>query len=199
MSTYLLLRNNKESGPHTLQALLTMGLRPYDLVWVEGRSAAWRYPSEVEELKPYAQAVEEQPFDRFYKKEVSQAGDSPVKSLADIPVQKPLVNADTGQNEKYMPAPASKAAAPAVRKSVFVTMPGKAAATSRPAPAPKPVTPPPPVLQEREAEPVETEIKYSQSLDDIKDMYVQTLQDRKKKLVRRSQWRGYLRTAAVIT
>jgi len=64
MSTYLLLRNNKESGPHTLQALLTMGLRPYDLVWVEGRSAAWRYPSEVEELKPYAQAVEEQPFDR---------------------------------------------------------------------------------------------------------------------------------------
>lgn len=198
MSTYLLLRNNKESGPHTLQALLTMGLRPYDLVWVEGRSAAWRYPSEVEELKPYAQAVEEQPFDRFYKKEVSQTGDSTGKSLADIPVQKPLVKADTDQNEKYMPAPTSKVAAPAARKSVFVTMPGKAAATSRPAPAPKPFTPAP-VVQEREAEPVEAEIKYSQSLDDIKDMYVQTLQDRKKKLVRRSQWRGYLRTAAVIT
>lgn len=192
MSTYLLLRNNQESGPHTLQALLTMGLRPYDLVWVEGRSAAWRYPSEVEELKPYAQAAEEQPFDRFYKKEVSQTGDSPGKSLAELPVQKPLADINTDQNEKYMPPPAGKAVPPAARKSVFVTMPGKSAAASRPAP-------PPPVVKEREAEPVETEIKYSQSLDDIKDMYVQTLQDRRKKLVRRSQWRSYLRMAAVIT
>lgn len=213
MSTYLLLRNNKESGPHTLQALLTMGLRPYDLVWVEGRSAAWRYPSEVEELKPHAQAVEEQPFDRFYK-----------KSLVGVNTSSPLVGVNTDQyvhtdqqvdqnenneklpapvdvhsdqHQKYMPPPASKSTPPAARKSVFVTMPGKAAATSRPAPVPRSVTPPP-AVQECEAEPVEAEIKYSQSLDDIKDMYVQTLQDRKKKLVRRSQWRSYLRTAAVI-
>lgn len=207
MSTYLLLRNNKESGPHTLQALLTMGLRPYDLVWVEGRSAAWRYPSEVEELKPYAQAVEEQPFDRFYKKSLvgvhtssSLVGvhtDQQVDQNENNEKSKRLVDVYTDQHQKYMPPPASKAADPAVRKSVFVTMPGKAAATSRPAPAPRPVTPPP-VMQVREAEPVEAEIKYSQSLDDIKDMYVQTLQDRKKKLVRRSQWRSYLRTAAVI-
>ena len=68
MTTYLLIRSNKESGPYTLNDLLQLGLKPYDLIWVEGRSAAWRYPSEVDELKEYAPIVEEQPFDRFYKK-----------------------------------------------------------------------------------------------------------------------------------
>ena len=50
MDTYLLLRSNKQSGPYSLQQLVNFGLKPYDLVWVEGRSAAWRYPSEVEDL-----------------------------------------------------------------------------------------------------------------------------------------------------
>ena len=63
-----MLRSNKQSGPYTLQQLVTTGLKPYDLVWVEGKSAAWRYPSEVENLKEYAPSTEEQPFDRFYKK-----------------------------------------------------------------------------------------------------------------------------------
>lgn len=47
------------------------GLKPYDLVWVKDRSAAWRYPSEIPELQAYAPVVEEQPYDRFYKKQVS--------------------------------------------------------------------------------------------------------------------------------
>ncbi|HEY0432449.1 MAG TPA: hypothetical protein VGC95_01175 [Chitinophagaceae bacterium] len=68
MPSYRLLRSNKETGPYTLPEILTLGLKPYDLIWVEGRSAAWRYPSEVTELKAYAPVVEEQPFDRFYKK-----------------------------------------------------------------------------------------------------------------------------------
>jgi hypothetical protein len=68
MTMYLLLRNNKQSGPYSLDELKTMGLKAYDLVWLEGRSAAWRYPSELPELSAFAPAVEEQPFDRFYKK-----------------------------------------------------------------------------------------------------------------------------------
>ena len=68
MNTYLLLRSNKQSGPYSLQQLVSLGLKPYDLVWLEGKSAAWRYPSEVEGLKDYAPATEEQPYDRFYKK-----------------------------------------------------------------------------------------------------------------------------------
>src|SRR5579872_3567952 len=76
MTMYLLLRNNKQSGPFTLDELKNMGLKAYDLVWLEGKSAAWRYPSELEELSAFAPPVEEQPFDRFYKRP-SPAGASP--------------------------------------------------------------------------------------------------------------------------
>jgi hypothetical protein len=68
MNKYLLLRDNKQSGPYTVPEIIENGIKPYDLVWLEGKSAAWRYPSEIEELKPHAPVVEEQPFDRFYKK-----------------------------------------------------------------------------------------------------------------------------------
>ncbi|MES1160573.1 MAG: hypothetical protein ABUM51_07440 [Bacteroidota bacterium] len=68
MTKYLLLRDNKESGPYTFDDLKAKGLKAYDLVWIEGKSAAWRYPSEVEELRSFAPIIEEQPFDRFYKK-----------------------------------------------------------------------------------------------------------------------------------
>ncbi|HEY4291169.1 MAG TPA: hypothetical protein VGN00_28910 [Puia sp.] len=76
MMMYLLLRNNKQSGPYSLDDLKTMGLKAYDLVWVEGKSAAWRYPCEINELSAFAPAVEEQPFDRFFKKA------SPVKAAS---------------------------------------------------------------------------------------------------------------------
>ncbi|MBI1782525.1 MAG: DUF4339 domain-containing protein, partial [Sphingobacteriales bacterium] len=72
MATYILLRNNKEEGPYSLNDLISKGLKAYDLVWIEGRSAGWRYPSEIEELKAYAPVVEEQPYDRFYKKSSEQ-------------------------------------------------------------------------------------------------------------------------------
>ena len=69
---YLLLRSNKQSGPYSVQELIAQGLKPYDLIWAEGKSAAWRYPSEIEELKEFAPVVEEQPYDRFYKKQESE-------------------------------------------------------------------------------------------------------------------------------
>src|SRR5436190_12705109 len=68
MKQYRLLRNNKESGPYSAEELIQSGFKPYDLIWIEGKSAAWRYPGEMQEFKTYAPAVEEQPFDRFYKK-----------------------------------------------------------------------------------------------------------------------------------
>ena len=83
MDTYLLLRSNKQSGPYSMQQLVNLGLKPYDLVWVEGRSAAWRYPSEVEGLKAYAPATEEQPYDRFYKK----TEEKPQEKVISKPVQ----------------------------------------------------------------------------------------------------------------
>ncbi len=64
MKTYLLLRNNKQTGPHTLDELLSMVLRSQDLIWIEGHSASWRYPAELDEFKGYVAApVLEAPLD----------------------------------------------------------------------------------------------------------------------------------------
>src|SRR5688572_25753828 len=48
---YLLLRNNKQTGPFTREELLQLGLKKHDLLWVEGKSAGWRNPEEIAELK----------------------------------------------------------------------------------------------------------------------------------------------------
>ena len=79
MNKYLLLRDNKQSGPYSVEELSAHGLKPYDLVWLEGKSAAWRYPSEIAELKPFAPVVEEQPFDRFYRKPENKTIESAAK------------------------------------------------------------------------------------------------------------------------
>jgi len=45
---YLLLRNNQQTGPFTIDELLQQQLQPSDMIWVEGKSAAWTYLSELE-------------------------------------------------------------------------------------------------------------------------------------------------------
>lgn len=50
---YLLLRNNYQTGPYTIDELLQQKLKPSDLVWVEGASKAWTYPAELPQLKDY--------------------------------------------------------------------------------------------------------------------------------------------------
>jgi hypothetical protein len=51
MKKYLLLRNNQESGPHSIEQLASVGLFPLDLIWIEDESTAWKHPDEIEELK----------------------------------------------------------------------------------------------------------------------------------------------------
>jgi hypothetical protein len=68
MSSYLLLRNNKESGPFTIDEIKGMSLKAFDLIWVVGKSAAWRYPGEISDLKSFAPPVPEQFTDYFRKK-----------------------------------------------------------------------------------------------------------------------------------
>lgn len=48
---YLLLRNNNQLGPFTIEELLEQELLPSDLVWIEGKSLAWSYASELNLLK----------------------------------------------------------------------------------------------------------------------------------------------------
>jgi hypothetical protein len=172
MTTYLLLRNNKESGPFVLNELRQFGLKPYDLVWVNGKSAAWRYPGEIEELKEFAPMVEEQPYDRFFKKP------SEAKKEEVVEVKQ--------QQETVVPQPAAISSSYVPKKSVFVTLPGQKSFIPRPQ-TPEPETKkyePIPIEQTISIteNPVAAEIKYSQPLDEIKEMYVKTLQERKQKI-----------------
>ena len=48
---YRIFRNNKEMGPFGLEELEHLSLSPSDLIWVDGQSAGWRYPSEITTLK----------------------------------------------------------------------------------------------------------------------------------------------------
>jgi len=117
MTKYLLLRDNKQTGPYDLDELRTKGLKAYDLVWIDGKSAAWRYPSEVEELKPFAPVVEEQPFDRFYKKTPQE--NTPAKESiypSSIVVTGAVVSPDPssipGKRIIYVTLPAKKGGSP---------------------------------------------------------------------------------------
>ena len=228
MASYLLLRNNKHSGPYTLEALIQLGLKPYDLVWVEGKSAAWRYPSEVEDLKFYAPVVEEQPYDRFYKKPSETKIEAEKKQVV---AQEPKV---VPQEVNYIIPEEVKqsikiAEIKTTRKQVFVSLPANTGHTFikrpeqvtasvdstsvnelyngngaiNPVKKAEQTTGSPTyselvneynnyqprdkrIVVEDEEMPLQNkqagvETKYAQSLDDIKDIYVQTLAERKRK------------------
>jgi hypothetical protein len=113
MNKYLLLRDNKQTGPYTAQELSEKGLKPYDLVWLEGRSAAWRYPGELDELKSFAPGVEEQPYDRFYKKQDGGQSTEQAVTVNAVEESQPV----SKQVEKSS-------------KHIYVTMPGGARATA---------------------------------------------------------------------
>lgn len=135
---YLLLRNNKQTGPYSLEELKTMGLKAYDLVWIEGKSAAWRYPCEIDELSAFAPAVEEQPFDRFYKKTTSpvkaNANSSavvaePVRSIAE-----PVRSLETPiTSPPSTPVYGGEPSTIAGKRIIYVTMPAGKGPVSTPA------------------------------------------------------------------
>lgn len=98
MKQYRLLRDNKETGPYAAEELIQSGLKKYDLVWVEGKSAAWRYPCEIDAFKPYLPAVDEQPFDRFYKK--SSTGITQQTQSTITNTEAPFITQPTVKKEK---------------------------------------------------------------------------------------------------
>lgn len=58
---YVLLRNDKQTGPYSLQELIQFNLKPYDLIWIEGKSAGWYYPQEIGALQPYLRFLPQKP------------------------------------------------------------------------------------------------------------------------------------------
>jgi hypothetical protein len=65
---YLLLRNNQQTGPFTIGELLQQQLIPSDMVWIEGKSSAWTYLTELE-LSPFVHHDEVPKQDDHVKKE----------------------------------------------------------------------------------------------------------------------------------
>jgi hypothetical protein len=130
--TYLLLRDNKQSGPYSFEDLKTKGLKAYDLVWVEGRSAAWRYPSEIDELSAFAPAVEEQPFDRFYKKPAAVSGESVRSSVGSAVgsavASQPAAAVSSGGTLTSQPFYSEDQSPTTRKRTIYVTMPGGTAA-----------------------------------------------------------------------
>jgi hypothetical protein len=112
MNKYLLLRDNKQSGPYSVDELEKLGLKPYDLVWLDGRSAAWRYPSEIDELRHFAPAGEEQPYDRFYKKKTTQQATAAQQTTSNVTQQ------ETTQTEVTVVVPQH-----ITPKKIYVTLP----------------------------------------------------------------------------
>ncbi len=126
MSKYLLLRSNKQTGPYTLDEMKDMGLKAYDLVWIDGKSAAWRYPGEIEELKPFSPPVEEQPFDRFFKR----------PTQINQPLFPNTQSQTTVREERATELPKAKPEmAPTESRSVFASLPAEKAAVAEARPA----------------------------------------------------------------
>ena len=220
MKPYRLLRNNKESGPYSAEELIRMGLKAYDLVWEDGKSASWRYPCEISALKPYAPEVEEQPFDRFYKKpssvetqkkEIPSSAD--INAIPDVSVkpQKPRIRikADSRIIEVTPPLPKlKKENAPQREVSTPTQKEAPAKEIIRPSISPAQNNPDWKDMwlnweEEKKAVKAakhinvqstlnsinrvqstvndnELETKFSQSLDDIKERYVETVLKQKK-------------------
>lgn len=187
MPSYLLLRDNKQTGPYSLDDLVALGLKAYDLIWVEGKSAAWRYPGEIAELKEFAPSVEEQPYDRFFKKPAEKKEELPVKQIT----------RQVHPSQKKM-EPKQE---PVIKKQVYVSMPENVTAGQQDyskqyqSYLPKETQP---VKKEsyspisiNEAEETRLETKYSQSLDEIKEMYVNTLVQRKTRNRRKELAKKY--------
>ena len=101
--SYLLLRNNEQTGPYTLEQLLQLNLKPFDLVWEEGRSAAWRYPGEIDSLKIYMTPVESTPETHnapSKKVFVSMPGKRPVQQVAPATSEEPPTDTDAFIRQK---------------------------------------------------------------------------------------------------
>jgi hypothetical protein len=175
-----------------------MGLKPYDLVWIEGRSAAWRYPSEIAELKNFAPIVEEQPYDRFFKKSTETHSveeiftekiniDKEKKSFQQEQKKKeiiaePVKKIQPRPQEYFRDYQPKEEFHPQPSRQVFVSLPktNKRVETKNEVQKLEASYSSYPVYSNPEPEPV-LERKYSQTLDDIKEMYVNTLVQRKNR------------------
>lgn len=148
---YRILRNNKEQGPYSLDELVQLSLRPYDLIWIEGKSACWRYPAEVEELKPYVTStaasgpLSQTPPQTILPKQIQE--NKPVESIA----------APAGEQQEELTAAVLEQKANALYQRVQA------------------------YNAKREQEEKDVHTKYARSLEDLKQDYADWLHGKRHK------------------
>jgi hypothetical protein len=113
MSSYLLLRNNKESGPFTMDEVKSMSLKTYDLIWVVGKSAAWRYPGEIPELKSLVPLVPPEQEVDYYRKRTNTESQASDLSATKIP--------DSLNNQRSV----ASSQRPVTNRSVYINLPAE--------------------------------------------------------------------------
>jgi hypothetical protein len=174
---YLLLRNNQQTGPYSFEELLELHLKPFDLVWVEGKSCGWRYPNEIETLKTF-----------FPAHETSDAQDATNKPEE---TSKPV---EPGAS--YIPPPAPK--------KIFVSMPLNVARQSLPKqPIEDPIEQKAEELRKQAMsytapqEPVQT--NYTRNLQEAEEEYTQWIYQKKtKKSFINKKWLAITCTGAIL-
>lgn len=169
---YLLLRDNKQTGPYSFDEIVQLGLRPFDLIWVEGRSGGWSYPSEINALKPYVPEVQ------------TTVQPKSTESMPSTPPAYTPADAATSSSPKEIPSP----------RNVFVSLPGKG---TQPVARPKEAAPDsnwdrrveevrqraqaytPPKEAEEEIPSLNT--NYARSLDEVEEEYTSWVYQQKSK------------------
>jgi len=150
MTTYILLRKNKESGPFGLEELKNQELKADDLIWVEGQSACWLNPGEIKQLKDLVGVVPEKQEDlsRFQPTEMKVVPEK----ISEAQAQKKSEENTVSPVKKEASVYNSYATIKKIKKVPVVVRP----------------------------EPVIAETHYAKSLDEIKEMYVKNLEKKQR-------------------
>ena len=160
MNTYILLRNNKETGPFSLEALQQMGLQSTDLIWVECQSMNWRHPNEISELKALL-ADDSKPLADTSKQQLPPDDSKTVEIIADILVDKKLVFVELPTGIK----PVNEKKNEVLQDAALTDIQKYSGIADFETP-------------KNEIASSETHIKYSRPLDEIKEMYVKNLEQK---------------------
>ncbi|HEY0066821.1 MAG TPA: hypothetical protein VGB46_05650, partial [Flavisolibacter sp.] len=187
---YLLLRNNQQTGPYSLEELTNLPLKPFDLIWVEGKSFGWSYPGEIETLKPYVASATGAP----------PAEPSPQAAIPSIPEPKPA------SKKIFVSLPQNAAARPAAQPQ---QQPQQFQPQPPPQPQPQAQASTADMLEQKaeelrkriqsqaaesSAQLPETQTRYARSINDVEEEYTNWMfkQKAQKKKSPRVQWAAAL-------
>ncbi len=151
---YLLLRNNQQSGPHSIEELQELSLLPTDLIWTEGK-IGWKSPGEIpglskEEKIPVTPVIS--PKAEYGNNKISAS-----KIFVKLPGNRQVVTANSQEDLTVIdPAIALEQKAEALYQKIQAFQEQQAAAPKE-----------------------ELETKYTRSLEDIKNEYAGWLNQKK--------------------